>query len=364
MAEDEAPVPSLVSFDQRLHKPADRLRQLVSIVDDDEFPDEYGTGGAVQRLEQRVATLLGKPAALFMPTGAMASQVALRLHADARASRVVGFHPHAHIEVHECKGYSVVHQLIGKHLCRHHSLFTLDDLHAVREPLAAVLWELPQRDLGGLLPEWDDLVAQTSWARQHGIAAHLDGARLWEAQPYYRRSHADIAALFDTVYVSLYKGLHALGSAILAGPAELIAHAQEWRARLGGQLHEAWPIALSALDGLDRYLPQMDTLWTRAREIAAVLREVDGVRVVPPVPQTPLFHLHFDVPHAALRAAQDEILDGGVQVFAYGGTGLHPGCSRVEITISENAMKVPVGDVRDTVADLIGRARDHQKQST
>jgi threonine aldolase len=73
--------------------------------------------------------------------------------------------------------------------------------------------ELPQREIGGLLPEWDDLVAQAAWTRERGIALHLDGARLWEAAPFYERSYAEIAGLFDSVYVSFYKGLGAL-----AGP--------------------------------------------------------------------------------------------------------------------------------------------------
>ena len=81
-----------------LHDPTgqllpDRLRSLLSVVADGEFPDSYGDGGAVASLETRVAGLLGKDAAVLMPTGAMASQVALRLHADARATRVIGFHP-------------------------------------------------------------------------------------------------------------------------------------------------------------------------------------------------------------------------------------------------------------------------------
>ena len=74
-----------------------------------------------------------------------------------------------------------------------------------------MLLELPQRELGGTLPTWDELVAQVTWARERGAAVHLDGARLWEATPFYDQSYdkslANIAALFDTIYVSFYKGL-------------------------------------------------------------------------------------------------------------------------------------------------------------
>ena len=81
------------------------------------------------------------------------------------------------------------------------------------EPPAALVIELPQRDLGGQLPSWDELRTQTGWARDRGAAAHLDGARLWEAAAGYDRSPAEIAALFDTTYVSFYKGIGALPDA-------------------------------------------------------------------------------------------------------------------------------------------------------
>ncbi len=326
-------------------------------MDEGEEADVYGVGGAVTRLEERIAGLLGKEAAVLMPTGSMASQVALRLHADARSCRTVAFHPRAHVEVHERKGYAVVHGLSGLLLGEHDRLVTTDDLLAVREPLAALLLELPQRDLGGLLPEWDDLVAQTTWARDHGIAAHLDGARLWEAQPFYGRPHAEIAALFDTVYVSLYKGLEGLAGALLAGPAEHVAQAREWRARLGGQLHNAWPLAATAEIGLDELLPRMPAFWQRAREIAAAFSTVPGVEVVPDPPQTPLFHVLVHAPKDALeRAAARLVEDRGVEFFRYARTTTSPRWSRFELTVGENAMAFEVDEVRDLMAELAGTA--------
>lgn len=85
-----SPTRSLALHDPRMRLPADSLRSLLSAVEEGELPDEYGRGGPVRRLEDRMAALLGKEAAVLMPTGAMASQVALRLHADARTTRVIG----------------------------------------------------------------------------------------------------------------------------------------------------------------------------------------------------------------------------------------------------------------------------------
>jgi threonine aldolase len=339
--------------------PAARLSNLLGRVEEDDEPDLYGAGGAVTRLEERLAGLLGKDAAVLMPTGAMASQVALRLHADARSSRTVAFHPRAHVEVHEGKGYAVVHGLTGRLLGDADRLVTLDDLTAVREPLAAVLLELPQRDLGGLLPSWEDLVAQTGWARDRGTALHLDGARLWEAQPYYGRPHAEIAALFDTAYVSLYKGLEGLAGAVLAGPAEHVEQAREWRARLGGQLHNAWPLALSAEVGLDALLPRMGAFWQRAQELAGALRDVPGVEVVPDPPQTPLFHVLVHAPKEALERAHARLVEErGVELFRYARTTTSPRWSRFEVTVGENAMQFDVEEVRDLVSDLAAAAAE------
>ena len=339
--------------------PAAVLRAMLERLGEDEESDTYGEGGAVTRLEQRLAGLLGTEAAVLMPTGSMASQVALRLHADVRTTRAVAFHPRAHVEVHERKGYEVVHRLTGHLLGDADRLFGLGDLEAVREPLAAVLWELPQRDLGGLLPAWEDLGAQTAWARERGIATHLDGARLWEAQPFYGRPHAEIAGLFDSVYVSLYKSLEGLAGAVLAGRADLVGRAREWRARLGGQLYNAWPVALSAEAGLDALVPRMPAFWMRAQEIVLALREVPGVEVVPDPPQTPLFHVLVHAPKDALQRAHTRLVEErGVELFRYARTTTSPRWSRFELTVGENAMAFDVDEVRELIAELAGTALD------
>ncbi len=147
----------------------------------------------VATLETEVRELLGKPAAVFMPSGTMAQQIALRIHADRTGRHVVAFHPTCHLELHEDKAYQRLHGLIGRTLGDGRGLLTLADLEGVREPLAALLIELPQREIGGRLPEWDDLVAQVAYARDRGAAVHLDGARLWESGPFYGRPLSEIA---------------------------------------------------------------------------------------------------------------------------------------------------------------------------
>jgi len=313
-----------------------------------------GPHGPVAVLEARVAGLLGAPAALFFPSGTMAQQVALRIHAEARGRWAWAGHPQAHLEVWEKHGYQVVHGLRFHPAGDRHALMGRADLDAVAEPLAAVVWELPQRDLGGQLPTWDDLCEQVAAARERGAAAHLDGARLWEAQPFYDRPHAEIAGLFDSVYVSLYKGLQGVRGAVLAADADTVAQAAVWRSRLGGSIPDAWPLALSALIGLDDLLPRMPAFRDHAVAIAAAINLDGAARAVPDPPQTPLFHVHLPAGKATLERAQAALIaDAGVQVFGYARSAPDPGRCSFEISVGESAMSFTPAEVVDLIHRLL-----------
>jgi hypothetical protein len=151
---------SLVQHSALRRDPHAVLRRALDRVTPGTRPEE-----PIAELERRLADLLGKPAALFFPTGTMAQQTALRVHAERTGRRTFAAHPQCHLVVWEDEGYHAVHGLRHKAVGDRHELITLDDLAEVREPLAALLLELPQREIGGLLPTWDDLVAQTAWAR-------------------------------------------------------------------------------------------------------------------------------------------------------------------------------------------------------
>ena len=197
---------------------AARAADLLATIPPDTVTDRYGEGGVVTELESEIMLVLGQPAAVFLPSGTMAQQAVLRVHADRRQRRAVVFHPACHIDVHEGRGYERLHQLTGRPAGEPDRLLTVADLEQVAEPIGSLVIELPQRDLGGQQPDWAALEAQASWARERGAAVHLDGARLWESAAGYGRPPADIAALFDTVYVSFYKGLGALPGCCVAGP--------------------------------------------------------------------------------------------------------------------------------------------------
>lgn len=319
--------------------------------------DRYGEGGAVTALEDAVRTVLGKPAAVFMPSGTMAQQIALRIHADRRGVRTCAFHPTCHLEIHEEQAYALLHHLKGVTVGDARSLLTLADLQNVREPLAAVLFELPQREIGGVLPSWRDLEAQVAYVRTQGAAVHLDGARLWECTPYYERSPAAIAALFDTVYVSFYKGLGGLAGCCLAGAEDVIAEARLWRKRHGGTLFGLWPNAASGLAGLRKRLPLMPQYVQRAQEIAERLRGLPNVQIMPNPPQTPMMHLHVEVTEDAfLRAAVRIAEQEGVFTWAGTSPGWTPATRVIELTVGDATLAFTADEVASFVERLVAGA--------
>jgi len=331
--------------------------QLLAEIPADSGVDRYGAGGAVEALEREIRRLLGKPAAIFMPSGTMAQQVALRIHADRRASRAVAFHPTCHLELHEQKAYSWMHGLVGRHVGDAHDLITIEDLRGIKEPLAVVLFELPQREIGGRLPAWADLEEHVAFARSLGAAVHLDGARLWECTPFYGKSPAEIAALFDSVYVSFYKGLGALSGACLAGEEGVAAEAHVWRRRHGGELFGLWPNAASALTGLRRRLPLMPAYYERARAIADELRGIPNVDIVPDPPQTPMMHLHLRVDEKAFKANARRIAEEE-SIFTWPGTAAtdSPSIRGVELTVGDATMTFTPQDVARIVGRLVSSA--------
>jgi threonine aldolase len=339
------------------HSLRDRLGAIAASTSEDERADSYGSGERIERLEARTAELLGKESAVFMPSGTMAQQIAARIWSERRGIRTLAFHPTCHIELHEEKGYERLHGLHAKLVGDPNRLITLDDLEALREPVAMLLLELPQRELGGLLPTWEDLIAQAEWARAHEVALHLDGARLWEAQPFYERPHAEIAGLFDSAYVSFYKGLGGMAGAALAGAAETIAEARVWLRRHGGNLVTMHPFVVAAERALDERLDRMPTYAAHARALAATLATVGGLEVVPDPPQTPMFHL-------LLRGERERLVDAALSLaeehkvflFADPSSTTSPSWQRVEVAVGEITLELAPAEVRDLFAEVLARA--------
>ena len=330
-----------------------RAADLLATIPPDTAVDRYGDGGVVAVLETEIATLLGKPAAVFMPSGTMAQQAVLRVHAGRRQRSAIIFHPMCHLDTHEGGAYARLLHLTGRPAGDRNRLLGLDDLKAVAEPAAALLIELPQRDLGGQQPSWDELQAQTGWARDQGAAVHLDGARLWESAAGYGRPEAEIAMLLDTVYVSFYKGIGALPGCCVDGPGDIIAELREWRQRMGGTLHGMWPNAASALTCLARRCPLMPAYLRHARAIAAELGDLPGVRVLPDPPQAPMMHLLLATSQEGFAAAATRLATGtGIWTWPEAMPTGDPGTQRVELSVGDATCALSPAEVRDIIAAL------------
>ncbi len=311
--------------------------------------DFYGVGGYLAELELEIAALLGKEAVVIMPSGTMAQPIALRIWSDRAKNNKTAFHPTCHLHLHEHMGYKELHHLEALLLGKSDSVFTFEDLQALSDKPASLLIELPQREIGGQLPTWDELSAITDEAKAQGIRLHLDGARLWECAPYYGRSYKEIASAFDSVYVSFYKILGGLPGAALAGPADFIAEARIWMRRQGGNLFNMFPTAISAKLGMDHYLPEIPNYVAKAQEVALLFAQIPGVRVVPEVPPTNMMHLHFQYSDAdVLDAAAEVAKEHSFLTLNYAAP--IPGGSKTELSISSGALAIS----SETLANLIG----------
>src|SRR5712691_9010900 len=223
-------------------------------------PDDYSRGGVVDELETRMAALLGKEAAVFMPSGTLANHLALRLLARNRCRVLVQHESHLYNDEGDCaqqlSGLTLVPLGAGR------ASFTLAEAAVeiagppearVAIPVGAISIETPVRRVAGEAFDFAEMCRIALYARERGIGLHLDGARLLIEAVYTGISPAEYAALFDTVYVSLYKYLNAAAGAILAGPRALLDDLFHQRRMFGGGLPHVWPYAAVALYYLEGF---------------------------------------------------------------------------------------------------------------
>jgi len=318
--------------------------------------DFYGERGAVERLEAEVTALFGVEAAAFFPSGVMAQQAALRIHVDRAGSRRVAMPDLSHLLLHEEDGPRVLHDLEIAFLTSGFETPAARHVAAIPGRVAAVLVELPLREAGCLLPSWDDLVAVSEACRAQGTALHIDGARIWESQPWFGQPLPEIAALADSLYVSFYKGLGGLAGAALLGSAGFVAEARLWRRRLGGTIYRSTAEAVSALAGLRDRLPRIAETVTWARAFAAELPS--WVTVQPGEPHTNQFLLYAagdaDTVNERVLALVEERRIGLPAWWA----AREPGRVSTEIAVTSAALGLDPAAMAALVASVIKPSED------
>jgi threonine aldolase len=303
--------------------------------------DRYGEGDLIEHLEQKIAALLGKPAAVFLPSGTMAQLAAVRVWTERRQAERFGLHVTSHMELHEAQAYQALMRLQGVKVGQPSRPILADDVATLAEPLGCLVVELPMREIGGCLPSWEELQSLKSAAQASGLPLHMDGARLWECRAFYGRSYAEIADGFDSVYVSLYKGVGGIAGAVLAGSDDFIAAAKLWRHRMGGRLVAQSPMLISAAMNFDARLAIMDQLYARTLTFAERLNGIEGIRTLPRIPQVNMLHVCFDGSVDALTAQRDAIAStDGCWLFNGVRESGAPGWSLAEIYVGDGLLSL------------------------
>ena len=320
-------------------------------------PDDYGDGELVRSLEARIAALLGKEDAVFSSKGVIAQQAALRVWAERSGSPLVALHPKSHIDLDESAAYERLHNLRPVRLGEDFAPFTAAHLDKVAERLGVVTVELPLRRAGYRLLPWSDLAAIGGWARARKVPVHVDGARLWECGPYYDRPYAEIAAVADSVYVSLYKGLGGVAGCALAGSSSFVAEAKVWLARHGGALVTSFPLVIAALEGLNLHLPKMSAYHARAQEIAKALGALPGVRIAPSPPSMNSFQVYLPGTIDGWNAATLELAERSrLSLFRRFAATPFDDLVMSEVAIGDAAEDFTIADIVNHVTTLIERA--------
>ena len=246
--------------------------------------DQYGEDPSVNRLQERIAALAGKEAALFVPSGTMANQIAVKLLTRPGDDVIVS--QNAHMMWHEA-GAAAANSGVQFTAVGAGGIFTVDDFRAAVKPPGHIV--LPATALvaienthnlgGGIVFPQHDVVAICAAARDANIASYLDGARLFNASVSGGLSIAELARPFDLVSLALSKGLGCPVGSVLAGGTELIRRAVTARRRFGGAMRQSGILAAAGLYALDRNIPRLAHDHANARLIAEHIAGFSSIRL-------------------------------------------------------------------------------------
>jgi len=345
------------------HGPRRSMKEIFQTLADglqgDEYSDRYGEGEYVAGFEAEIAELFGKEAAVFMPSGTMAQQIALRIWCEKRNNFTVAMHPTAHLEEAEHLGYQYLHPIKRIQFTAPEFLgsrvLNVQDLDKMGKEPGVILLELPYRPLGGELPGWEDLVAMAAWAKERGIPFHMDGARIWSCRPFFQKEYREMASLFDSLYISFYKDLGGLAGSMLLGPAAFIKESRIWQRRYGGNLSTMAPLHVSARIGVQNILPQIDSWVKRAQEVAAILSGFDRITIRPNPPHVNFFQMYIQGEPEALTQKHLELAKETGTFLFYGlGTTMVPGIVMTEIHCWENSLVFDLEKLPNFLERLLG----------
>jgi threonine aldolase len=280
--------------------------------------DVYRDDPTVLALEERTARLLGKEAALFVPSGSMSNQIAILCHTQRGDEIIAGEGAHcAFYEAGAAAAWSGVQfAFAGKG-----GLFTAAEMIEAIKPTAyymprtrLVAIENTHNRAGGRVFPQAEVIAIAEAARAHGLALHLDGARLWNASIASGIDVATLAAPFDTISVCFSKGLGAPIGSALVGSQETIGRALRFRKMLGGGMRQAGILAAAAIYALDHHRERLAEDHAAAKHIAETIRAITGAHVDPV--ETNI--VNVDTPSIPAERVVEAARDRGVLIGASG----------------------------------------------
>ncbi len=302
-------------------RPSRAMREFMC---DAEVGDEQrGEDPTVNQLQEMVADLLGKEAALFLPSGTMCNEIALKVH--TRHGDEVLLDRTAHPIHFEAGAPGMLSGVILTGLDGDRGLFTPEMVEAAvhtpgrHAPPTRLLWVENTSNLGGgTIWPLAQARAVCTTARQHDLATHMDGARLINAVVAAGVSAADYAATFDSVWIDFTKGLGAPVGAALAGSQTFIDTAWRYKQAFGGAMRQAGIIAAGAVYALLHNVERLAEDHANARRLAEGLAELPGITLDPRLVETNI--VFFDVAGTGLSAGEwvNGLLDHGVRMGSVG----------------------------------------------
>jgi len=261
--------------------------------------DVFGEDPTVNRLQRRVAELLGKEAALFVPSGTMSNLIGVRVHCKPGDEMIC--EAGSHVYNFEQAGYAQLSGVAARTVRGTYGVIEpeqLEDLvrppdaHYVRTRLVCL--ENTHNRGGGRIQPYPIVEAICAWARRAGLRTHLDGARLWNAAVATGIEPARWAQHFDTVSVCFSKGLGAPAGSVLAGPRDLVAEALRHRKVLGGGMRQAGVLAAAALYAVEHHVDRLAEDHANAQRLAEAMRHIGPLRLEPDTVDTNLVFFHVD----------------------------------------------------------------------
>jgi threonine aldolase len=315
--------------------------------------DQYGEDPSVNRLQERIAQLLDKGAALFVPSGTMANQIGLKVLTRPGDEVVLG--QEAHMVWHE-SGAGAANSGVQFTAVGRGGLFTAGDLHAAYKPPGHIVFpptslvaiENTHNRGGGVVFPQGDAVAVCDAARKLGMASYLDGARLFNAAAASGRSLRELAAPFDIVSVALSKGLGCPVGSVLAGRAAEIARAHRARRMFGGAMRQAGILAAAGLWALDHNVDRLAEDHANARLLAERLAGLRSIEIDLATVQSNIviFHMAERAPDAAVIVSRAQ--EAGVLVSAFAARTVR---AVTHLDVSREACR--------HAADLLARVIEH-----